>query len=211
MGQLSISVQLPGRPCLVVGGGDVARRKTRALLRGGARVTVVAPELSPDFPVGPGLTVHRRAFAPADAQGHDLVFACTDSREVNAAVAAAAREAGAWVNVADDPAASTFFVNATLRRGDLTIGIGTAGASPALARRIREELEGRYGAAYEPFVAILGRLREDVVAAEPDPARRRELFARLAAVPCESILADGGEAALEAALRVIIADAEARV
>lgn len=201
MGQLSIALQLPGRRCLVVGGGDVARRKVTTLLRGGAQVTVVAPEVAEEFPSDTALIVHRREFEAADAEACDLVFACTDDRAVNAAVAKAATKGGVWVNVADDPDASTFFVNAAVQRGDLSIGVSTAGASPALARRIRKTLEAQFGEAYAPFVNLLADMRKEVFATESAPEKRRAAFDRMAAVPCERIMADGGVNALAGALR----------
>ena len=210
MGQLPICLDVAGRACLVVGGGAVARRKVDALRDAGARVTVVAPEVDPALAEGPEVVVHRRPFDPQDAQDQALVFACTDDRAVNAAVAAAATAAGGWVNVADDPDACTFFVSAAVHRGPLSIAVGTAGASPALARRIREQLETEFGEAYGPFVELLGQLRAEVVAAEPDETRRRALFAQMAALPCEQIFADGGVDGLERALREVWAPAEAR-
>ena len=210
MGQLAIALDLAGRPCLLVGGGAVAGRKAEALHGAGAQVTVVAPRLHEALAALPGLIIRRRSFLPGDVEGQMLVFACTDDRSVNAAVAEAATAAGAWVNVVDDPAACTFFVNGVVRRGDLTVSVGTAGASPALAKRIREELETRFGEAYGPFVELLGRLRGEVVEAEADPARRRALFERMAALSCEQVYAEGGAPALERALRDLWAPVEAR-
>lgn len=195
---------------MVVGGGTVARRKVDALVAGGAHVTVVAPDVDPAIQAGDTLTVHRRPFRPEDVTGAALVFACTNDRAVNAAVAHAARDAGAWVNVADDPEACTFFVAADVERGPLTIAVSTGGASPALARRIRAELDVRYGEAYGPFVELLGQLRREVLQRERDPERRRTLFTRMAALPCEDLYATGGVAAIESALRDVLAPVEVR-
>ncbi len=210
MGQLAISLDVAGRACLVVGGGAVGRRKVDALREAGARVTLVAPDVDPALAAGPDLIVQQRPFQATDVLGHTLAFACTNDRAVNATIATAARAAGVWVNVADDPEACTFFVNGAVRRGTLSIAVGTAGASPALARHIREQLEAQFGEAYGPFVELLGRLRPDVVRAEPDAERRRALFSRLAALPCEQLYAEGGAAALERALRDVLTPAEAR-
>jgi len=209
MGQLAITLEMRGRRCLVVGAGAVAWRKIASLCEAGATVTVVAPdisiELTDEFPIH----AHKRMFSPDDIAGTELVFACTDDAGVNAAVAEAATAAGLWVNVADDPAACSFFVNAAVQRGDLTIAVGTQGASPALSRRIRESLEAQFGPAYGPFVALLGQLREEVLLSEPDPERRRAAFARMAAVPCEQIIAERGMSGLEAAVRSAMANTEA--
>ncbi len=209
MGQLCVSLDVRGRRCLVVGGGAVARRKVDALHDAGAAVTVVSPQVDDAIAALPDVTIHTRPFASADIADVELVFACTGDPAVNARVSDSARATGVWVNVVDDPDACTFFVNAAVQRGPLTIAVGTAGASPALSRRIREELETQYGPAYEPFVTLLGRLRSEVLAGVADPERRRALFAELAALPCESVYANGGEAALERGLRQLLEPAEA--
>lgn len=209
MGQLCVSLEVRGRRCLVVGGGAVARRKVDTLCAAGATVTVVAPQVEDAIATMPNVTIHERPYAPADIADAELVFACTGDPAVNARVGDDARAGGAWVNVVDDPDACTFFVNAAVQRGPLTIAVSTAGASPALSRRIREELETRYGPAYEPFVTLLGRLRGEVLSGVPDPERRRTLFAEMAALPCESVFAAGGEAALERGLRQLLEPAEA--
>lgn len=210
MGLLSIALEVAGRRCLVVGGGTVARRKVDTLMQAGAHVTVVAPAVDAAIVPGDALVLHHRAFEPDDVTGMELVFACTGDAGVNAAVAHTAQEAGVWVNVADDSPACTFFVNAAVQRGALTIGVGTGGASPALARRIRETLEAEYGEAYGPFVAVLGRARRTLLVSEPDPHRRRAAFARMAALPCEDIYAAGGIDALERAVREIMTPVETR-
>jgi siroheme synthase-like protein len=129
---------------VVVGGGTVARRKAAALVGTGADVTIVAPDIKPEIErlAEPGaVSIERRQFEPSDLDGALLAFAATDSREVNQAVADAARARGVLVNVADDPAACDFTVPALVRRQDVTLSISTGGRSPAFARYLREELE----------------------------------------------------------------------
>ncbi|MBI5946729.1 MAG: bifunctional precorrin-2 dehydrogenase/sirohydrochlorin ferrochelatase [Chloroflexi bacterium] len=130
---------------LVVGGGTVAARKVQGLVEAGFAVTVVAPEIQPGIEALPGVTLRKRAFFPADIDGHALVFACTDSREVNRAAGELARAAGVPVNVTDRQEESSFFSTATLQGDDWRIGISTGGRDPGLAKRLREVLGERMG------------------------------------------------------------------
>ncbi|MBI4231571.1 MAG: bifunctional precorrin-2 dehydrogenase/sirohydrochlorin ferrochelatase [Planctomycetes bacterium] len=131
---------LTGREAVVVGGGAVAQRKARALLRCGARVTVIAPIVAAALARRRGVSVRRRAYRTGDLKGAALAFAATDDRAVNARVARDARRSRIPVNVADDPRACDFHVPAVARRGPLTIAVGTSGASPALAAAVRDRL-----------------------------------------------------------------------
>lgn len=137
-------LRLDGRRCVVIGGGQVAARKIARLVAAGAAVTVIAPEWSPEIEalVAEGVVRgERRAYQQGDLAGAALAFAATSSRSVNRAVAAEADQAGIPVNVADDPAASSFFVPAVVQRDQLTVAVSTAGTSPAFARELRLELE----------------------------------------------------------------------
>ena len=118
---------------LIVGGGEVATRKVRNLADAEFEVTVVAPVVSERIRVAPHVRVIEREWEESDLDGHALVFACTDSREVNQAIGQAARRRGLPVLVADRQEESTFFNPAVLRQGDVRVGVSTGGASPELA------------------------------------------------------------------------------
>ena len=135
-----IFLDLSGRRCVVVGGGEVANRKARKLLQARAEVVVISPEVKPELE-SVATEVLRRSYEIGDLEGAYLVFAATDAREVNAAVAEEARERGIPVNVADRPSEGDFALPSTLRRGRLQVAVSTGGASPMLARRIKGELE----------------------------------------------------------------------
>jgi len=139
-----IVLDLTGRPCLVVGGGAIAERKVAGLGEVGARVTVVSPSLTPALlrlATEAPLCWRPREYAAGDAAGFTLVMVATDDRAVNAAVAAECRERGIWVNCADDPARCDFILPSVLRRGAVTVAVSTGGASPTMARLVREELD----------------------------------------------------------------------
>ena len=122
----------------------MASRKASKLLQAGAEVVVVSPEVLPEL-AGMGVEIQHRTYEYGDLEGAILAFTATDSREVNAAVAREAKERGVPVNVADSPSEGDFAVPSTLRRGDLQVAVSTGGASPTLARRIRNELEETFG------------------------------------------------------------------
>ena len=144
-------MDVSGRRCVVVGGGGVASRKARGLLESGARVVVVSPEVTPEID-DMDVTVERRPYEPGDLAGCALAFAATDSREVNAAVARESEEHGIPVNVADRPAEGDFALPSVLRRGGLQVAVSTGGASPSLARRIRDAMEPSFAAEWESVV-----------------------------------------------------------
>jgi len=163
-----ICVDMAGRACLVVGGGRVAERKVSGLLGSGARVTVVSPALMARLEAWANegqIRVIRRGYETGDLAGQSLAFVATDDGEVNATVAADARAAGVLINAADDPAHCDFILPAVLRRGALTVAVSTAGASPALSRAVRDELETHfdredYATLLEVAAEARARLRE---------------------------------------------------
>jgi siroheme synthase-like protein len=141
MGFYPVSLDLGGRPCVVVGGGIVAQRRVEALLDADAAVTVVSPELTPalgDLARGGRIRHVPRTYSPGDLAGAALAFAAADDATVTPALACEARERGIWVNAADDPAHCDFILPGVVRRGVLTVAVGSGGASPALTRALRE-------------------------------------------------------------------------
>ncbi len=151
--------------CVVVGGGQVAERKVEALLECGAQVVVVSPTIAERLQgwAAEGRLVHTaRTFEAGDLDGALLVFAATNSREVNAAVARAGRKVGALVNVADDPLAGDFHTAAAVRQGDLLLAVSTGGASPAVAALVRRKLLAMFGPEYAALLELLGALRSGV-------------------------------------------------
>jgi precorrin-2 dehydrogenase / sirohydrochlorin ferrochelatase len=153
-----IFLDLSGRRCVVVGGGEVANRKARKLLQARARVVVVSPEVKPELE-SVAVEIHRRVYREGDLEGAFLAFAATSSREVNAAVSREAKDRGVPVNVADAPAEGDFALPSTLRRGRLQVAVSTGGASPALAKQIRGELEGVFGSEWAGVVEELNASR----------------------------------------------------
>jgi precorrin-2 dehydrogenase / sirohydrochlorin ferrochelatase len=176
-------IKLEGRPCLVVGAGAVGASKIASLLDFGARVTVVAPQavaevrrLAARGPVG----WIEREFVADDLDGMFLVIAATSSGDVNRAVSLEARRRGILCNSVDDPPNCDFYFPAIVRRGDLQIAISTAGESPALAQRIRRELEEALDESVGGQLSEIGALRRKILATHPACEERTQLLQLLA-------------------------------
>ncbi|MFY9560664.1 MAG: bifunctional precorrin-2 dehydrogenase/sirohydrochlorin ferrochelatase [Terriglobales bacterium] len=176
-------LKLEGRSCLVLGAGSVGEQKIRSLLDCGAKICVVAPSASPavmEWANRGALTWLQRPFESADLDGVFLVVAATSSIEVNHAIYREAQARRILCNVVDDPPHCDFYYPAVVRRGQLQIAISTAGLSPALAQRIRKQLEEEFPPAYASWLEELGSRRESLFRAGGDPERRRRLLHRLA-------------------------------
>lgn len=162
-----LNVDLSGRSLILVGGGKVAERKVRGILSAGTEtsICVIAPKITmvlQEHAAAGRLCWKQANYADGMLEGAFLVYAATDLREVNAAVAAEAKRRGIPVNVIDDPAASTFQVPASIRRGELILSVSTAGGSPALSRAIRIELEEMYPPAFGMWLERVSCLRVEL-------------------------------------------------
>ena len=157
-----VFLDIADKKCVVIGGGFVAARKVERLLDCGAKVCVVSPVLVPELNA---LKKERRIDHIEDEYtgeylyGASLVIGATDDEKTNAAISQDAKIKGIPVNIVDDPQKCDFILPSLVERGDLTIAVGTGGASPALARRLREELEAAYGEEYATLLDIMGQLR----------------------------------------------------
>ena len=177
-----VCLDVAGKKCVVVGGGEVAERKVKRLVECGACVTVVGKVLTPSLRAmtAEGRIEHVTAdYDEAYIHGAFLVIGATDRDEVNERISHEARERNILVNIADDPARCDFILPSLFRRGDLLFAISTGGKSPALATKLREELESHYGPEYATFLDLLGELREKIVARGHPPPENKRLFTAL--------------------------------
>jgi siroheme synthase-like protein len=176
-------LKLEGKRCLVVGAGFIGLEKVESLLRCGASVRVVAPlavervrQLSSEGKIE---WLDRR-YEPEDAAGCDLIIAATNDRGVNRVVFEEASRRSILCNTADDPPLCDFFFASIVQRGPLQIAISTAGQSPALAQRLRREIDAQLPADLGPWLTDLGQLRREVLQAMPAGAERKALLHELA-------------------------------
>jgi precorrin-2 dehydrogenase len=165
MGYYPLFLEMKGRPCLVIGGGQVAQRKVEGLLAADASVTVVSPDLTAELDVlkSKRRIEHRqRDYQSNDLKGFDIVVAATDAKAVNTRVATDARAGRILVNAVDDPDSCDFILPSVVRRGEVVLAISTGGLSPALARRLREELEAYLSDDFAPLVELLAEVRGEL-------------------------------------------------
>src|SRR5215470_4391323 len=178
--------KLDGRRVVVVGGGEIAAGKLDALLRAGAKVTVVSPALNSQISslVKEGkIDWREKEFAPADLDGAFLVIAATSVPSVNEEVYRAADARGLLCNAVDDIENCHFYYGSVVQRGDLQIAISTNGKSPALAQRLRQELEQQFGPEYEAWLEWLGAARELLRAADGGSESTKQMLHHLASKP----------------------------
>ena len=165
MAYYPVFLELQDRPCLVIGGGREGQRKAEGLLAAGARVTVLAPKLTRELQrmlASGEIDCAQREYREGDLNGYQLVVVATNDGAVNAQVAAEGKQRGVWVNAVDDPANCDFILPSIIRRGAITIAASTGGGSPALARRLREELEAYLTEEMPALADLLSEVRSDL-------------------------------------------------
>ena len=176
-------LKLTARPVVVVGAGAIAEGKIESLLEAEAQVTVIAPEALPRvraWAEGGDIAWEQREYREGDLAGAFLAVAATATPEVNRAVFAEATGRGVLINAVDDPPFCDFYFPSIVKRGELQIAISTAGESPALAQRLRKEINAALPLDLGEWLMELGRLRREVTAVEPIGEPRKQLLHELA-------------------------------
>jgi precorrin-2 dehydrogenase/sirohydrochlorin ferrochelatase len=174
-------LDLKGKDCVVIGGGKVSLRKVNSLINCGARIFVFAPEIVPELESlaqAGKIIFEKKTYESDDLVGASLVICATDDSELNADIAREAKDRGLLVNVVNEPEVGNFIVPSTLRRGKLAIAVSTGGTSPALAKKIREKLEGEFGPEYELFLEAMENFRKKAQQ-KLNEEERKEFFSRL--------------------------------
>lgn len=194
-------MKLDGRQALVVGAGKVGEPKIGGLLETGARIRVVALDASPavrEWARAGKIELELRAFTNQDLHSAFLVVVATNSRTLNERIYQESQRLGVLCNVVDGPDLCDFFYPSIVRRGDLQIAVSTAGQSPSLAQKIRQQLEKQFGPAYALWVAELGETRKLILASDLDKERKLDLLHSLASREAfEAALAEHHELAAE--------------
>ncbi|MBI5195914.1 MAG: bifunctional precorrin-2 dehydrogenase/sirohydrochlorin ferrochelatase [Nitrospirae bacterium] len=192
MNYYPVYLNLRGKKAVVAGGGNVAERKALALLKAGAAVAVVSPELTErlGYLKKKGKITHiRRQYKKGDLRNAFIVVACTSSEKTNTEIA---RNAKCLVNVVGTPSEGNFIVPSTVKRGHLTIAVSTGGVSPAVSKAIRKELEKLYGREFAHYLRALVQMRRKAIKKIKDIKKRRKKFKDLASEEMFNILRSKG-------------------
>jgi precorrin-2 dehydrogenase/sirohydrochlorin ferrochelatase len=177
-----LCLDVKDRNCLVVGGGGVGTRKVETLLDCGALVTVVSLEFSARLEALAAkgrVRLERRVYRSEDLEGKFLVIGATDEQALNRRISRDAEARNLLCNIADQPALCNFILPAVIDRGDLVITASTSGKSPAFAKTLRRQLEQQFGEEYAPFLKLMGKIREVLLAEAHEPEAHRHLFEAL--------------------------------
>ena len=177
-----VNLRINNRLCVVVGGGAVALRKVRGLLEAEAQVRIISPSVATELRILSDtgkIEWLRRGYVEGDLNCAFLVFAATNDRGVQLRIKSEAAKSACILNSADDPGGSDFHVPAHFRRGKMLIAISTGGGSPALAKKIREQLEKAIGPEYEAVVDLLALIREKLLEGSDEAVMHTDLFRRL--------------------------------
>ena len=174
-----VNLDMTNKRCVVVGGGDIAERKVERLLECGAQVTVVSKSLTPVLKARKktGQMDHiDRDYEDQALDGAFMVIGATDRNDVNERISKDAMTRGLLVNIVDDPDRCNFILPSLVQQGDLSIAISTGGKSPALAKKLRKELEKQYGPEYQTLLVIMGILRKRILAGDQRAADNKAVF-----------------------------------
>jgi precorrin-2 dehydrogenase / sirohydrochlorin ferrochelatase len=174
-----VNLDMTNKRCVVVGGGDIAERKVERLLECGAQVTVVSKSLTPALKARKktGQMDHiDRDYEDQALDGAFMVIGATDRKDVNERISKDAVARGLLVNIVDDPDRCNFILPSLVQQGDLSIAISTGGKSPALAKKLRKELEKQYGPEYQTLLVIMGILRKRILAGDQRAADNKAVF-----------------------------------
>ena len=177
-----VNLDIRNRNCLVVGGGDVGTRKVMTLLDCGAMVVVVSPAVTEKIEElsNKGLIkLERRGFKPTDLDQMFLVIGATDNPELNRQIHTEAERLDMLCNIADRPEVCNFILPAIVNRGDLIIAISTSGKSPAFAKKMRKDLEKKFGTEYAEFLTLMGGIRTKLLSEDHEPEAHKHVFENL--------------------------------
>jgi precorrin-2 dehydrogenase/sirohydrochlorin ferrochelatase len=177
-----IFLDIKGRNCLVVGGGDVGTRKVEMLLECGGSVTVVSMDTTERLKrlaQARRITLVTRAYRSSDLDNRFLIIGATNDEQLNQQLSMDAEKHNQLCNIADRPAACNFILPAIVEQGDLVLAISTSGKSPAFAKKLRKDLEKQFGKAYAIFLNLMGAIRDRLLLEKHAPEQHKPLFQKI--------------------------------
>ena len=204
-----IQLDIQDKNCLVVGGGGVGTRKVQTLLKCGAIVTVVSPEISDRLRVlaeSARLTLKPRPYRSEDIEGMFLVIGASDDETLNRQISSDAERRYTLRNIADRPEKCNFILPSIVRRDDLVITISTSGKSPALAKKLRKKLERQFGPEYGDFLKLMGAIRSKLLSQTHEPEAHKPLFEQLIDSNLIALIQEGNTQDIDAMLADILGD-----
>jgi precorrin-2 dehydrogenase/sirohydrochlorin ferrochelatase len=204
-----IHLDIQNRNCLVVGGGGVGTRKVVTLLNCGAKVTVVSPNISEqlrDLAESPSLTLKQRPYRSDDLEGMFLVIGATDDETLNRQISRDAEQRSTLCNIADRPEICNFILPSIVQRDDLIITISTSGRSPALAKKLRQTLEARFGEEYGVFLRLMGGIRKKLLEQSHAPEAHKPIFEQLINSDLTALIKEGNTNEIDARLFSILGE-----
>ena len=202
-----VCIELEGKTVLVVGGGSVAQRKVETLLKFGASIRIVSRKLANTLKklVESNEIYHiGEEFRDEHLDGAFLVIAATDDERLNRKISESAQKRRLLINAVDQPSECNFIVPSIVNRGDLLIAISTSGKSPALAKKLRKELEVQFGGEYETFLTLMGCLREEILLMGLSQDEKSRIFNEIVDSDILQSLAQGDIAGVESTLKQIL-------
>ncbi len=201
-----ILLDIKDKNCLVVGAGPVGARKAAGLDRCGARVFVVSRVFSDRFKDADmqSVTCRKKEYDPNDLCGMSLVFAATDNQVLNQKIKTDAAKENILCNVADAPGSSNFILPSIIRRGDLILAVSTCGASPALAKNIRQDLEKLFGPEYEKMLQVMGNIRKRLLSRGHAPQEHKKIFYTLIEAGMLELIKTGNEQKINSVLHDLL-------
>ncbi len=189
-----VFLRIKDQLCIVVGGGTVATRKVKGLLRDGAKVTVISPQVSEELQKAAEqgeIVWHKREYRSGDLRDAMLVYAATNVKDINRLVCRDAEAASILVNAIDDQELCNFIVPSRVEQGRLQIAISTSGASPAFTQYLKKDLEKQFGNEYDLFLEWMQILRNWLLAHESSEQRRKEILHQVIQSSVLSLLSEG--------------------
>lgn len=206
-----VYLNIENERCYVIGGGEVAERKVKSLLQRGARVIIISPDVTDELSnlvAGQKITHIKDSFQEKYLEEARLVIGATNDSKVNTEIYHAAQKKNILVNIVDSPAFCDFIVPSVVERGDLMIAISTSGKSPALAKKIRKEMEERYGKEYAEFLSIMGEVREKLLLTVKDQKKREKIFDNLVNSDIMSLLKEGKKEKIDSLLNEFLKNSD---
>ncbi len=204
-----INLDIQNKNCLVVGGGGVGTRKVDNLIKCGAKVTIISPEISnklQDLSKTEPLTLKFRPYRSADLEGMFLVIGATDNEALNQQISRDAEARNTLCNIADRPEVCNFILPAVVRRDDLLITVSTSGKSPALSKKLRIKLERQFGQEYGDLLKLMGAIRKKLLRQAHEPEAHKPLFEQLIDSGLLDLIRDAKTEEINALLLKVLGD-----